>query len=258
MAEAVLVVGALDCSTKSRARERNLPSGRKLPKPRSEQHPMGVPGLGIEDQRRVSKDNLACDFILDQMQTVIDRGGGALRENPARSLHWHIPREVEMEQSGQWTDTFYDACCFMGARHKRQRLRHNLLEVAQWPPLECHHFHHPQEWQPWESGGGWVYSPTSLHDSHFSYIGRGHHSHRLPVTQWACAFVPGHNCGADEWMALYTGHIMSNLAADLKCLEGLTLVCDCPLQTVCEGDLLAGMVLRRAASREPPCQRWAP
>ena len=43
VAEAVLVVGALDCSTKSRAREiqRNLPSGRKLPKPlRSEQHPM--------------------------------------------------------------------------------------------------------------------------------------------------------------------------------------------------------------------------
>ena len=51
---------------------------------------MGVPVLGIEDQRRVSKDNLACDFILDQMQTVVDRGGGALRENPARSLHWHI------------------------------------------------------------------------------------------------------------------------------------------------------------------------
>ena len=35
---------------------------------------------------------------------------------------------------------------------------------------------------------------------------------------------------------------MSNLAADLKCLEGLTLVCDCPIQAVCEGDLLAGMV----------------
>ena len=86
VAEAVLVAGALDCSTKSRAREihRGLPSGRQLPKPlRSEQHPMGVPGLGIEDQRRVSKDNVDCDFILDQMQTVVDRGGGALRENRA-------------------------------------------------------------------------------------------------------------------------------------------------------------------------------
>ena len=50
------------------------------------------------------------------------------------------------------------------------------------------------------------------------YIGRGHHSHRLPVTQWACPFVPGHNCGADEWMALHE-RLMSNLAADLKSLE---------------------------------------
>ena len=59
VAEAVLVVGALDCSTKSRAREihRGLPSGRQLPKPlRSEQHPMGAwaghrrPAPGFQEQ----------------------------------------------------------------------------------------------------------------------------------------------------------------------------------------------------------------
>ena len=26
------------------------------------------------------------------------------------------------------------------------------------------------------------------------YVGRGHHSHRLPVTKWSSPFVPGHNC----------------------------------------------------------------
>ena len=50
---------------------------------------------------------------------------------------------------------------------------------------------------------------TTLPPGHV-YIGRGHHSHRLPVTQRACPFVPGHNCGADEWMALYTEHILAN------------------------------------------------
>ena len=60
----VLGAGEELCSrgsfTKSRAREIHpgLPSGRQLPKPlRSEQHPMGVPGLGIEDQRQVCKDS---------------------------------------------------------------------------------------------------------------------------------------------------------------------------------------------------------
>ena len=185
-----------------------------------------------------------------------------------------------MEQSGQWTDTFYDACCLMGARHKR----HNLLEVAQWPPLECHLPHHPQEWQPWESGGRTVF--PSKEEAEYTAplafmmatsaswwaVRLGFAKLKVPrgppiqcgswldidpraFREWAMAplaitlelrpidpqsvlgsltarkclrawaptrpftgtlddpFVPGQNCGADEWMALYTEHIMSN-----KCL----------------------------------------
>ena len=48
---------------------------------------MGLPGLKIDDQRRVSKDNCACRFVLDEQQKIIDRGGGAIRENPNNSLH---------------------------------------------------------------------------------------------------------------------------------------------------------------------------
>ena len=69
------------------------------------------------------------------------------------------------------------------------------------------------------------------------YVGRGHHTHRLPVTQWASPFIPGHNCGADEWMALYVEHVVANLQTDLPCLEGKVLACDCSLSQVCEGDL---------------------
>ena len=217
-----------------------------------------------------------------------------------------------MWATGQWWDARYDACCFMGARCKRQRLRHNIWELTQGPPMLCHRTHHPEEWAPWSQAGKVVYpskeeaeytAPFAFHvavacswwacrlgfaklhvprgppiqcvgrrehwldiDSRalrewamsslaislglrpidraeaarvptrvevssvlladktlppgVVYVGRGHHSHRLPVTQWASPFVPGHNCGADEWPALYVEHV---LQTDLRQLEGTTL-----------------------------------
>ena len=50
-----------------------------------------------------------------------------------------------MRVSDQWWDTRYDACCFMDARRKRQRLRHNIWELTQGPQLLCHHTHPPKE-----------------------------------------------------------------------------------------------------------------
>ena len=46
------------------------------------------------------------------------------------------------------------------------------------------------------------------------YVGRGHHSHRLPVTKWSSPFVPGHNCDPC-WLPLYVEHVMQRLAEDL-------------------------------------------
>ena len=54
------------------------------------------------------------------------------------------------------------------------------------------------------------------------YVGRGHHSHRLPVTKWSSPFVPGHNCDPSSWLPLYVEHIMQHLAGDL-------LACDCEI-----------------------------
>ena len=59
--EAAFVWAALDCSTKSRCRE--IPSripGKHLPPPlRSDDHPMGLPGLHGSDKERVTTDNAA-------------------------------------------------------------------------------------------------------------------------------------------------------------------------------------------------------
>ena len=148
---------ALDCSTKSRAREipRIFADGRPGPKPlRAEAHPEGLPGLDPKNQRRVDVDNAACSWILKQLQAIADDGRGALRENPARSLHWSLPQEETMMESGLWYDTTYSACVFMSARCKHQRLRHNIHEIELIHPRECHHQHAAWEWDPWEDTQG--------------------------------------------------------------------------------------------------------
>ena len=56
-----------------------------------------------------------------------------------------------MLASGLWLDSLYAGCeCnFMGARCKRQRLRHNIPEVSQWPVHGMpSHVHDPAEWDP--------------------------------------------------------------------------------------------------------------
>ena len=240
-----------------------------------------------------------------------------------------------MAATGVWYDTTYAACCFMGARCKQQRLRHNIQEIADWPVLECHHLHRADEWEPWiDDEGQTVYpskeeaeytaflgfaiavsvswwaarngfaklqvmrwptyecvgrrehwidlDPRCLRERSMAplaislglrptraewrsrtptrcsvesclqpdkslspgtvYVGRGHHSHRLPVTKWASPYVPGHNCAMSDWLPQYIEHIMtSGLKEDLAELCGCRLACDCPAQSPCEADVLAGL-----------------
>ena len=158
--QADCIFAAFDCSTKSRAREipRQFSDGRPAPKPlRTESHPEGLPHLSRRDQDRVSVDNSACAFILAEIEDILSRGGISIRENPLRSLHWHLPQEVAMKASNQWWDTEYAACCWGGARCKLQLLRHNVQEIHDWPPITCHHLHDPHEWDPWEQKGQRIY-----------------------------------------------------------------------------------------------------
>ena len=51
------IAAALDCSTKSRAREIL----------RSEEFPEGLPDLPPNQAQRVESDNIACDFVLQEI-----------------------------------------------------------------------------------------------------------------------------------------------------------------------------------------------
>ena len=45
------------------------------------------------------------------------------------------------------------------------------------------------------------------------YVGRGHHSHRLHLSEWCSPYTPGHDCTADERLPCYVEFIMSYKAA---------------------------------------------
>ena len=107
---------AMDCSTKTRAREKRpgpLPLG-------NDSHPRGLPTLEGADLVRVTTDNLASDFALAIQDWMHSCGRAALRENPLNSLHWKDPVETCLAESAEWMDLIYDACVFHGARRKGQ------------------------------------------------------------------------------------------------------------------------------------------
>ena len=59
--------------------------------------------------------------------------------------------------SGHYWETEYSACVFQSARCKYQKLRHNVLEISQWPRALCAHTHASHEWKPWTEHGQRVY-----------------------------------------------------------------------------------------------------
>ncbi|CAE7240678.1 unnamed protein product [Symbiodinium sp. CCMP2592] len=71
---------------------------------------------------------------------------------------------------------------------------------------------------------------------------------RLPVTKWCSPYTPGYDCSPSEWMLLFVEHIVCNFWTSLPDLQGATLVCDCPLGSLCERDVLAGLVWYQLAS----------
>ena len=284
----------------------------------------------MADQLRVSKDNLACSFVLTELQALADRGGGSVRENPLRSPHWELTQKKQMMATGLWQDTVYSALWGRGVRlsacvttlmrdctvacspvpsHPRSRRVAALssgwsacvplqLEEAEYTALLAFGIAVSASWCaarmglaklrvprfPFVETAGrrehwlqidpralreWAMAPTAialgLRPTHpeerartprrtrvvdviledktlppgVVYVGRGHHSHPLPVTKWSSLFVPGHNCDSSSWLPLYVEHIMQHLAGELT---GCVLACDCEMHMVCEGDALAGLV----------------
>ena len=158
-----LIWAALDCSTKSRARERLgwFADGRKMPSPlRSDEFPMGLPSLEGADKARVEADNAAAEFVLGEIRLHQSRGGASVRENPLNSIHWNTPSEKAMWKGGTWWDKKYAACSLQSARCKSQNLRHDIEEIRLWPNMDCHHTHDPAEWIPKLTPEGATYYPS--------------------------------------------------------------------------------------------------
>ena len=147
----VFLAVALPCDSKTRIREipRIFPDGRPAPGPlRSEEYPEGLPTLKGNNKQRVEQGNTVTNFVLDLQQRQVDKGLGAMRENPTRSLEWWQPKQVEIWATGQWLEQCYAACALMGIRCKQQTLRHCIPEIDQWPPVHCNHVHDCNEWKP--------------------------------------------------------------------------------------------------------------
>ena len=129
---------ALDCSEKSRISEIPVEHShnRAMPLPlRSEEFPMGMPELQGYDKERVAAINDAAEFILGGLRLLQTRGGASGRENPANSIHWHTPTEVQTMSQGAWWDKFSDGCTLPGVRRKKQRIRHDVEEINLWPDM---------------------------------------------------------------------------------------------------------------------------
>ena len=160
-----LVASTIDCSTKTRIRERPTPGHGGPPPLRSAKHPRGLPHLTAGQLARVQADNVASDFVLAIQAVMNSKGRGAFREHPRKSLHWVDPVEVTMFETGSWNDFLFDACCFFGARRKSHTIRHNLCAFRLLPQLVCGHWHSPDEWKPKKSSAGTRYPATEEAES---------------------------------------------------------------------------------------------
>ena len=136
------IASAMSCATKSRAREKQ-PGPPPL---RSVESPRGLTGLTGQDLQRVTQDNFSSDYAIALQHWGHQCGLACMRENPLRSLHWHDPNEVLLHSQGGWMDFDYDACVFLGARKKAQRLRRNIIEFQSLPHMRCGHVHSTEEW----------------------------------------------------------------------------------------------------------------
>ena len=132
-------IWAVDCSTLSRAREVAIPGHHAPPKPlRGESHVRGLPSLNGRDAERVEQANSFIDFTFAQIAQLVSDGKAAILESPARSHLWGFQQLKDIRKMPQWRRTQYDACCWGGARRKKQALESNVPEIHEIE-CTCHH-----------------------------------------------------------------------------------------------------------------------
>ena len=98
------------------------------------------------------------------------------------------------------------------------------------------------------------------------YIGPGHFSHRWPLSQWQNPFRAGEGRTSSESVLQFARwiHDQAHLLDALPSLHGCTLICDCPHNQLCHGDVIRALIFgllqprglhfHDAASKA--CARW--
>ena len=131
-----------------------IPGHQGGPKPlRSEEAVRGIPSLTGRDAERVKQANLFIDFTFAQIAKIVAAGAAAILESPERSHLWGFQQLKDIRKMHQWRRTTYDACCWGGARRKKQALESNVPEI-QALRSNCHHVHSKSDWTPL-SGKRW-------------------------------------------------------------------------------------------------------
>ena len=163
----------LPCGTSSRARERPLPMALKLagvPEPpplRSEQYPLGLPGLAPWHQDRVDSANklyeLAVEIILwCWMHDII-----VSIENPANSWLWLALQVLAKAHSHQAVQALsalqmvkFHACCHGSTRRKNTGWL-STPGVFDALTAECQNDHEHEPWGVQWKAGTWVFDTSS-------------------------------------------------------------------------------------------------
>ena len=107
-----------------------IPGHQGGPKPlRAENAVRGLPSLAGRDAERAKQANLLIDFTFAQIAKSVAAGAAAILESPERSHLWGFQQLKDIRKMPEWRLTLYDACCWGGARKKKQALESNVPEI---------------------------------------------------------------------------------------------------------------------------------
>ena len=143
---------APSCGTASRARERPLKSlekkGYRIPKPlRSDEFPLGVPGLQGTDKYRTETANSTYARTAELATMLHEWGITISIENPLNSIFWLVPDIVTLLSHVAGFETVFDHCCHGGMRDKSTMWWSNkdrFLSLSQ----RCDGSHNHAKWNP--------------------------------------------------------------------------------------------------------------
>ena len=95
-----------------------------------------------------------------QIAQSVSASKAAILEHPARSHLWGAHQLKDIRKLPEWRRTLYNACCWGGARSKKQALEPNFPEIDELR-CSCHHTHSRSEWTPYRTtDAAWHYPST--------------------------------------------------------------------------------------------------